>query len=155
MKNILFALSLFALLLSTQAVQAQSQNIYRFNFAVDSVAVGTVAYVEVPSRLLSLWTLGGSFNVTNLGASAEDFTFTMTLYGTSDESITASTADILKWQSIKQVTVTSVAAGATSYQHFRAANEMFYLGHTRYMIQLSAEGDEPGAFAGTLVLKKR
>ena len=151
MKNILFALSLFALLLSTQAVQAQSQNIYRFSFAVDSLAAGAATIVEVPARLLSLWTLGGLFQVTNLGTPAGDFT--VTVFGTSDATATATSAQEARWQSTKVVTVSALAAGATSYQHFRAANEMFYLGHTRYMIKLTS-GARAGRFSGTLVLKK-
>jgi hypothetical protein len=151
MKNILFALSLFALLLSTQAVQAQSQNIYRFNFAVDSLAADSDIFIEVPARLLSLWTLGGSFNVTNLGAGADDFS--VKFYGTSND--TAPLGATTQWQIIKEISVSGLAAGATSYQHFRTATEMFYLGHTRYMIRLASESDQPGRFAGTLVLKKR
>jgi hypothetical protein len=151
MKNILTALSLFALLLSAQAVQGQSQNIYRFNFVADSVAASTSQFIEVPARLLSLWTLGGSFNVTNLGVGADDFS--VVVYGTSDES--APVGSTSRWQLIKQINISGLAAGATSYQHFRAANEMFYLGHTRYKILIQSAGDEPGRVSGTLVLKKR
>jgi hypothetical protein len=153
MKNILFALSLFALLLSTQAVQGQSQNIYRFNFAFDSIPAGGAAVVEIPASLLSLWTLGGSFNITNLGAGADDFT--VTVFGTSDPAAPVSASLAVQWQQIKQISVPNLAAGVTSFQHFRTATEMFYLGHTRLMIRVAAENDEPGRFAGTLVLKKR
>jgi hypothetical protein len=153
MKNIILALSFFALLFATQTVEAQSQNIYRYSFEVDSLPDNEFQYIEVPARLLSLWTLGGSFNVTNLGAGADDFA--VTVYGTSDETATTASGDFSKWQLIKQVSISALAAGATSYQHFRAANEMFYLGHTKLMIGLATSGDQPGAFEGMLVLKKQ
>jgi hypothetical protein len=151
MKNIILAFSLFALLFASHTVEAQSQNIYRFPFSVDSIPASTSVYIEVPTTLLSLWTLGGSFNVTNLGAGAENFA--VMVYGTSDDLISSTSAN--GWQLIKQVDISALAAGATSYQHFRAVNEMFYLGHTRYMIRCAAPDDQPGRFAGTLVLKKR
>ena len=153
MKNIILAFSFFALLFASQTVEAQSQNIYRYSFEADSLAAAEVEYIEVPARLLSLWTLGGTVNVTNLGSGADDFT--VIFYGTSDDALVAGAADASKWQIVKQVNITALAAGATSYQNFRAANEMFYLGHTRYMIALSADSDEPGAFEGMLVLKKQ
>lgn len=152
MKNILFAFSFFALLLCSQTVEAQSQNVYRFNYTVDSLAAETAYYEEVPATLLSLWTLGGSFNVTNLGALADDFL--VVVYGTSDPAATANAAGVARWQAIKTVTISALAAGATSYQHFRAANEMFYIGHTRLMIQFGASGEEPGSLSANLVLKK-
>jgi hypothetical protein len=151
MKNILFTFSLFALLFASQTVEAQSQNIYRFPFSVDSIPASTSVYIEVPTTLLSLWTLGGSFQVTNLGTPAGDFT--VTVFGTSDATATATAAQEARWQSTKVVTVSALAAGATSYQALRAANEMFYLGHTRYMIKLTS-GARAGRFSGTLVLKK-
>ena len=150
MKNIILALSFFALLFASHTVAAQSQNIYRYSFEVDSLPAGAFEYIEVPARLLSLWTLGGSFNVTNLGSATDDFS--VRVYGTSDESLPASS--ITGWQLINTVSI-SPAAGATSYQNFRAANEMFYIGHTRLVIGFSSDADEPGALSGTLVLKKQ
>jgi hypothetical protein len=151
MKNIIFAFAFFALLFSSHTVEAQGQNIYRFPFATDSIPASTSVYIEVPTNLLSLWTLGGTFNVTNLGTLAGDFT--ITVFGTSDATAAASAAQEARWQSTKVITATALAAGATSYQHFRAVNEMIYLGHTRYMLKITA-GARPGTFAGTLVLKK-
>jgi len=151
MKNIILAFSLFALLFASQAVQAQSQNIYRFPFSVDSIPASTDVYIEVPATLLSLWTLGGSFNITNLGDGNGNFS--VTVFGTSDATATATAAQEARWQNIKAVNVLTLAAGATSYQALRAANEMFYLGHTRYMLKLTST-TRPGRFSGTLVLKK-
>lgn len=152
MKNILFALSFLALLLCSQTVEAQSQNVYRYNYQVDSLAAGAFHYQEVPATLLSLWTLGGSFSVTNLGSLADDFA--VSVYGTSNPTANANDSDFAKWQAIKTVSISSLAAGATSHQHFRAANEMFYLGHTRLMIRFAAQADEPGSLDVNLVLKK-
>lgn len=151
MKQIIFALSFFAVLMVGNTAQAQSQNIYRFPFSVDSIPASTSVYIEVPATLLSLWTLGGTFNVTNLSDLSGDFT--VTVFGTSDPSALPNAAQEARWQSTKVVTATALAARATSYQHLRAVNEMFYLGHTRYMLKLTA-GARAGSFSGTLVLKK-
>jgi hypothetical protein len=153
MKNIILAFSFFALLFASQTVEAQSQNVYRYSYEVDSLAAGAATYQEVPATLLSLWTLGGSFNVTNLGAAADDFS--VTVYGTSDPDATADAAGAARWQIIKQVVISTLASGVTSYQHFRAANEMFYIGHTRMMIQFAATSDQPGSLDANLVLKKQ
>lgn len=149
MKRYLFILLFFA---ATFSVQAQSQNVYRLNQALELPAgFGTTVRLEIPATLLSLWTLGGSFQVTNTGASTD--AFTVTVYGTSDPDLAQT--PVSNWQVIKTVTTGNIAAGATSYQHFRAANEMFYLGHTRLMIVGFGNGNQPATFDFNLVLKKR
>jgi hypothetical protein len=151
MKNILFAFSFFALLFASQTVEAQSQNIYRFPFSVDSIPASSAVYIEIPARLLSLWTLGGSFNALNLGDGNGNFT--INVFGTSDDTALANADQKTKWQLIKSQGVINLVPAATSYMHFRNANEMFYLGHTRIMLELTT-GTRPGRFSGTLVLKK-
>lgn len=147
MKRYLFALLLLAL---TFSAQAQNQNVYRFSYTVDSLPGGVIHYQEIPATLLSLWTLGGSFDIKNLGDA--NASWSVTVEGTSDPLL-ASNA-VTGWQTIKTVSQIGLTPGTTSYQNFRTATEMFYLGHTRVRVVIYSS-IRPVQFNGYLVLKKR